>query len=86
MKIINNKNMKKDKIKEKNNTNEIIDDLNIKHNRHMLSVAMTKEHKSFLRKAAQMNGLTLSAWVISTLNKEAEKVLEISISKHFSQD
>lgn len=43
--------------------------------RPMLTVQVTKEHKEYLKRAAKAQGLTLSGWVLSSLNQVAESVI-----------
>ena len=44
--------------------------------RPQLVVRVTEQRKGVFKKAAKAQGLTLSAWTIATLNKEAEKVIQ----------
>lgn len=41
----------------------------------MLTVRITEEHKAHLKRAAKSQGLTLSAWTITTLNEAAKRAL-----------
>jgi uncharacterized protein (DUF1778 family) len=43
--------------------------------RPMLSVALSESHKAHFKRAAKAQGLTLSGWVVNTLNQAAYSIL-----------